>query len=103
MAADCSGRSAPPHEVGALASALWLGILGTSVVAQLVVARLGHARVFVAGSAEATLALATLPLSAHYSAWLAEAAPAARCFNRRSAPWPTRSACGARWRWPECW
>jgi MFS family permease len=60
--------------VGVLASALWLGILGTSMVAHRVVARFGHARVFVAGSVVATLALSCLPWTAAYTVWLAAAA-----------------------------
>lgn len=63
-------RGASALRVGALASALWLGILGTSLVAHRVVERFGHARVFVAGSAVALLALTSLPWSMAYAAWL---------------------------------
>jgi MFS family permease len=49
--------------VGLLASALWLGILGSSLLAHRAVRRFGHARVFVGASALALLAMLALPLA----------------------------------------
>jgi MFS family permease len=66
-----AGRSA--FEVGLLATALWLGILLASGAATAVIARHGHARVFVGATTAATLSLVTLALHDRYAGWLAGA------------------------------
>jgi MFS family permease len=73
MALSLTEAGRPAFDVGLLATALWAGILLSSGAATRVIARHGHARVFVAATAGATLALATLALHERYAGWLAGA------------------------------
>ncbi len=69
LQATADGRSA--LAVGLLSSALWAGILLASGAAHAVVQRLGHARVFIAATALACPATASVALHAHFGGWLA--------------------------------
>ena len=71
LALTAAGRSA--LEVGALATALWGGILMASSSAHRLVLRHGHARTFVAATSLAALALASMPWHERYAGWLAAA------------------------------
>ncbi|MCU0775650.1 MAG: MFS transporter, partial [Ideonella sp.] len=73
MALSLTEAGRPAFDVGLLATALWAGILLSSGAATRVIASHGHARVFVAATAGATLALATLALHERYAGWLAGA------------------------------
>ena len=57
--------------VGAVATAMWAGILAASWRAHALVARHGHARVFAAGTLLAMLALVSLALHASLAGWIA--------------------------------
>jgi MFS family permease len=72
-ALELTAAGRPALEVGALATALWGGILMASSSAHRLVQRLGHARTFVAATALATVALASMPWHARYPGWLAAA------------------------------
>lgn len=63
----------PALQVGALASAMWAGILLASHRAHRPVARFGHAKVMVAATALATVALLSYGLHTRYPLWLAGA------------------------------
>lgn len=67
-------RGGSAFAVGALASALWLGIFASSTQAHRLVSRHGHARVFVVATVLAFAALLTLPWHAVYGGWVAAAA-----------------------------
>lgn len=70
LALTLTARGRPALEVGALATALWIGILMASSAAHAVVRRLGHARTFVGATALATLALGTMPWHGQFALWL---------------------------------
>jgi MFS family permease len=70
LALTLTARGRPALEVGALATALWVGILMASSAAHTVVRRLGHARTFVGATALATLALGTMPWHDQFVLWL---------------------------------
>ena len=74
MTLTLTERGASALSVGALASALWLGIFASSTQAHHLVARHGHARVFVAATVLAFAALLTLPWHTAYAGWLCAAA-----------------------------
>lgn len=67
-------RGASAFAVGALASALWLGIFASSTQAHRLVEHQGHARVFVAATVLALAALLTLPWHGWAPGWMAAAA-----------------------------
>jgi MFS family permease len=67
-------RGESAFRVGLFVSALWLGILAASLRAHDAVQRHGHARVFVASTALAVLAIASMLQHPHYAGWLAAAA-----------------------------
>jgi MFS family permease len=67
LAATEAGRSA--FAVGLLAASMWTGILLASLAAHSVIARLGYARSFVAGTTISTISLASFALHEVFALW----------------------------------
>ena len=73
MALQTAAQGRPVVVVGSLATAMWVGIVLASTRAHAVVARYGHARVFVAATALACAAIAGTTWHEHIAGWLASA------------------------------